>query len=170
MEISDIIDGLNARKAATGLTNQQISDESKVPKSTVDKILSGRVDNPTIKTLLDIAGAVGYNLGGQPGSAESADGYDSPYIRHIIAMYESQLAAQERQYNRATAEKDRWIRTLAVIIAILGAGIFSVLLIDMTNPEFGWIRHDTDPFALVIVVIIALICIAGVLLYKKTKE
>ena len=170
MNVCDIIDGINARKSAVGMTNQQIADASGVPKSTVDRVLSKRTENPTMQVILDIAGAVGYNMGGSPKLPATDADHDSQYVRHIITMYESQIAAQERQYNRITAEKDRWIRTLAAIIAVMGTGIFAVLLIDMTNPDFGWIQHDVNPFALGFVVVVAFIGAAGLLLHKKIKE
>ena len=170
LNVCDIIDGINAKKNAVGMTNQQVSDASGVPKSTVDRVLSKRTENPTMQVILDIAGAVGYEMGGasRPGSAE--DCTDNPYVREIISMYKHQIADLKLQHNRVTAEKDRWIQTLAAILAIMGAGAVTILLLDMTNPEFGWIRHDTDPFALLVVAIGLIIAIGIALLRKKTKE
>lgn len=142
LEVLSIIDGINARKNALQMTNQQIADASGVPKSTVDRILRKDTENPTMKVILDIAGAVGYEFGA-PASVQVPDNENNnPYIRHIISMYETQLAAQERQYNLVTAEKNRWIKILAIIVGILGAGVVSILLIDILNPAVGWIRRD----------------------------
>ena len=139
LDVFSVIDGINARKAAVNMTNQQISDASGVPKSTVDRVLRKGTENPTMQVILDIAGAVGYDFG----SIQSRDvETDSPYIRHIISMYESQLAAQERHYNTVTAEKNRWIRLLAIIVGILGTGIIVILLIDILNPTVGWFRRE----------------------------
>ena len=142
MEVFAIIDGINARKTAMNMTNQQISDASGVPKSTVDRVLRKDTENPTMKVILDIAGAVGYEFSTTSAVRVPDTIQDNPYILHIISMYESQLAAQERQYNLVTAEKNRWIKLLAVIVAILAAGIITILLIDITNPTVGWFRRE----------------------------
>lgn len=170
LNVCDIIDGINTQKTAVGMTNQQIADASGVPKSTVDRILGKRTENPTMQVILDIAGAVGYDMGGNARPAPADDLTDNPYVREIIAMYKQQIADLKLQHNRVTAEKDRWIQTLAAILAIMGAGAVTILLLDMTNPEFGWIQHDTDPFALLVVAIVLIIGIGIALLRKKTKD
>ena len=44
MTVSDIVDGIIQKKNAIGMTNQQLSDASGVPKPTVDRVL--RRDTP----------------------------------------------------------------------------------------------------------------------------
>lgn len=147
LEVFSIIDGINARKNALEMTNQQIADASGVPKSTVDRVLRKDTENPTMKVILDIADAVGYEFG-TPTTVQVPSGeQDSPYIRHIISMYESQLAAQERQYNLVTAEKNRWIKILAIIVGVLGIGVVSILLIDILNPTVGWIQRELSHYS-----------------------
>lgn len=170
MNVCDIIDGINTQKTAVGMTNQQIADASGVPKSTVDRILGKRTENPTMQVILDIAGAVGYDMGGTARPVPADNLTDNPYVREIISMYKQQITDLKLQHNRVTAEKDRWIQTLAAILAIMGAGAVTILLLDMTNPEFGWIRHDTDPFALLVVAIVLIIGIGIALLRKKTRD
>lgn len=147
MEVFAIIDGINARKTALGMTNQQISDASGVPKSTVDRVLRKDTENPTITVILPIADAVGYDFSTRNTAQLPDQSGDSQYIRHIISMYETQLAAQERQYNLVTAEKNRWIKILALIIGLLGVGIITILLIDILNPTVGWFRRDSLRYA-----------------------
>ena len=147
MEVFAIIDGINARKTALGMTNQQIADASQVPKSTVDRVLRKDTENPTMKVILDIADAVGYDFSTRNAEQLAPKDTDSQYIRHIISMYESRLAAHERQYNLVTAEKNRWIKILALIIGLLGAGIITILLIDILNPTVGWFRRDSLRYA-----------------------
>lgn len=142
LEVLNIIDGINARKNALQMTNQQIADASGVPKSTVDRVLRKDTENPTMKVILDIAAAVGYEFGIPAAVQTPDDGQNNPYIRHIISMYEAQLAAQERQYNLVTAEKNRWIKSLAIIVGILGIGVVTILLIDILNPSVGWIQRE----------------------------
>lgn len=156
MQTKDIVDGIVAKKEEIGMSAQQIADASGVPKSTVDRILRGDTLNPSMQTVLDLAEAVGYQLfeaPAKPLAPVPSDGDSSPYLQHIISMYERQLADKEaaharemakheRQYNLITAEKNRWIKILAVIVGILGAGVVAILLIDILNPTVGWIRRD----------------------------
>lgn len=154
METKDIIEGIIAKKEALGMTAQQLADSSGVPKSTVDRILRGDTPNPSMQTILDLAGSVGYDLfNSQAPTLTQAPVDASPYLQHIIAMYERQIADKEasharemakheRQHNLMTAEKNRWIKILAIIVGILGAGVVAILLIDILNPTVGWIRRD----------------------------
>lgn len=142
MEVSVIIDGINARKLAMNMTNQQISDESGVPKTTIDRVLRKDTENPSVQVVLAIAEAVGYEFG-IPAAAQAPEVIqENPHFRHIITMYEKQIADIRRDQNRERAEKNRWIKLLAIIIAILGAGIITILLIDILNPNVGWFQRD----------------------------
>lgn len=154
MQTKDIIAGIIAKKEELGMTAQQMADSSGVPKSTVDRILRGDTPNPSMQTILDLASAVGYDLfNTQAPTLTNAPVDASPYLQHIIAMYERQLADKdasharelakhERQHNLMTAEKNRWIKILAIIVGILGVGVVTILLIDILNPTVGWIRRD----------------------------
>ena len=62
MDISAIIDGILECREETGMTYQQIADRADVPKSTVTRILRKETPNPSMKTLADIAMAVGYEI------------------------------------------------------------------------------------------------------------
>ena len=81
MEVSMIIDGINARKAAVQMTNQQIADASGVPKPTVDRILRKSTDNPSIHSVMAIAKAVGYEFG-VPAAAQAPEVVsENPHFR-----------------------------------------------------------------------------------------
>lgn len=147
MEVFDIIDGINARKAILGMNNQQIADASNVPKSTVDRVLRKSTENPTMQVILDIASAVGYDFSTQPEQEPPVDNNDSQYIRHIISMYEAQIAEAKRTHNLITAEKNRWITFLSIAVIILVTGIVAILLIDITNPAIGWYRAELAKYA-----------------------
>lgn len=168
MEVSAIIDGINSHKSALGMTNQQLADASGVPKSTVDRVLRKDTENPTMKVILDMAGAVGYDFIAPAAAQKSEVGHDDPYIRHIISMYENQLADLKREHNRVLAEKNRWIQYLATIVGIIGGGAAIILLVDMSIPTIGWIRFDLHPVVLVASVL--LICTLAAFLRKKINN
>ena len=136
MRIASIIAEINTKKAESGMTNQQISDASGVPKPTVDRVLRGGTDEPRAQTLLDIAAVFDYDLvpTQQPDAAKDA------HARQIAALYESQLADLRRQLNITRAEKARSIHILGWIVAVLVLGIFAILLFDALNPTVGWFR------------------------------
>lgn len=137
MRIASIIAEINTRKAESGMTNQQISDASGVPKPTVDRVLRGGTDEPRAQTLLDIAAVFDYDLvqSQQPDAAR-----DDTHAQQIAALYESQLADLRRQLNITRAEKARSIHILGWIVAVLVLGIFAILLVDALNPTVGWFR------------------------------
>lgn len=62
MNVDAIIDGILERKEQVGMTNQQIADASGVPRTTINRILAKQTQNPSIKTVADIAMAVGYDI------------------------------------------------------------------------------------------------------------
>lgn len=63
--VQDIIFGIITQKEATGMTNQQIADSAKVSKTTVDRLLRNDPGtSPNAQTLIDVANAVGYQIGG----------------------------------------------------------------------------------------------------------
>lgn len=137
MRIASIIAEINTKKAENGMTNQQISDASGVPKPTVDRVLRGGTDEPRAQTLLDIAAVFDYDLvqSQQPDAAR-----DDAHAQQIAALYESQLADLRRQLNITRAEKARSIHILGWIVAVLVLGIFAILLVDALNPTVGWFR------------------------------
>lgn len=110
--------------------------------STVARILRKETQNPTAQNILNIAEAVGYDIMPKDGIVLQEAAPDSAYIRHIITMYESRITDQQREYNRVTAEKNRWIKYLSIIVAALAIGIVAILLIDITNPTVGWYRNE----------------------------
>lgn len=144
MQISEIIDGIVAKKNEQKLTTQQIADASGVPKSTVDRILRGATENPSMQNVLDIANAVGYVFGPQ-GSALSATPVPEmkdPMVQYIFKLYEDRIRADRSAHNVQLAEKNRWLKLSLVLNIILIGCICGVLIYDVTHPDVGWFRRD----------------------------
>lgn len=151
MTVKEIINGLIAQKQKIGLTNQQWSDASGVPCSTIKRIVSGETPNPTMQTLLDLASAVGYDFSTRDGPAVKGQDTETldPMVRHLIHVYDGQARANEERIKRNTAhfhmllaEKNRWLIFSLTLNIILVAVIIGVLAWDVTHPDIGWIREQ----------------------------
>ena len=66
MTTPEILDGIFRKQTEIGMTNQQFSDASGVPKATIERIKRGDTANPTMQTVLDLAAAVGYSFSNHP--------------------------------------------------------------------------------------------------------
>lgn len=124
--------GIIAQKDAKGLTSQQLADLSGVSKSTIDRLL--RNDQPgsiNAQTLFDVADAVGYCIGGVE---------EDPAIRRIITVYDARIRQTELDTHRSVKYLKRWNCIFAALCLILFSLIIIVLLIDVMNPNVGWIR------------------------------
>ena len=174
MTTPEILDGIFRKQHEIGMTNQQFSDASGVPKASIERIKRGDTTNPTIETILALSAAVGYTFSNQPESTPPIP----ETVKILLAHYEQQDISHSEQmkrmdahYNMLLAEKNRWIRTLSIIIGLMVSGFFSILLIDLATPELGWFPHDANSItiALAIVGVMALVC-GVVMLRKKVKE
>lgn len=145
MDVSTIVDGILERKTALGMTVQQISDASGVPKSTVDNILRKAVNNPSAQNILDIASAVGYDIGG--GADKELEAITDPCIRYIVASnkrHTDALVSQSNAHNKSlmriiTILLIALIILLLMFLAVMG-GIAWIIHYDLTNLDRGWIQ------------------------------
>ena len=119
-----LCDDLKALREKRKMTNQQISDASGVPLSSVNRVFSGQTDNPGFLMIRDIVVAMKGSLDEIAGIKHHSSADDQ-----IIALYE-----------RSIANKDRWIKRLFVFSVSVVAVILVFLLIDILDPSIGFIR------------------------------
>lgn len=181
MTTPEILDGIFQKQREIGMTNQQFSDASGVPKASIERIKRGDTANPTMDTILALSAAVGYSFSNHPEQLSPIPDESKirdPMTLHMINYYERQAQAYEERIKRVTshfnmllAEKNRWIQTLSTMIGILIVGFISLLLMDIATPELGWFPHDANAIAICIAIISVIGLIGGVfLLRKKVKE
>ena len=181
MTTPEIIDGIFRKQHEIGMTNQQFADASNVPKATIERIKRGDTTNPTIETILALAAAVGYTFSNQPeppSPIPETVKINDPMLQILLAHYEQQAITHAEQMKRVTshfnmllAEKNRWIRTLSIIIGLMVSGFFSLLLIDLATPTLGWFPHDANSITIGLAVVGVLALAAGaIVLRKKVKE
>lgn len=134
---------LKELKDKRGLTNQDIAELSRVPLSTVNRILSGQTDNPYFENVADIVIALN-------GSLDELVGIRSPDDTPVPTMTERAIAG----YQLLLDEKDKRIHTLGdavrnlrkektrilIFMGIFFSLIVFVLLFDLLNGHFGYIR------------------------------
>ena len=146
MDISAIIDGILECREETGMTYQQIADRADVPKSTVTRILRKETPNPSMKTLADIAMAVGYEI--EPiRPAVLKDSCEDAYIafRQESLAFEradkkAQIAEQKMLRHQVVAEKNRAISYLAIALILVNVFLIGWLIMELLHPSAGWIR------------------------------
>lgn len=181
MTTPEILDGIFRKQHEIGMTNQQFSDASGVPKASIERIKRGDTANPTMDTILALSAAVGFTFSNHPDQGlaiPNESEIKDPSVKLLINYYERERIAGEERVKRVTshfnmllAEKNRWIQTLCTIIGILIVGFISLLLMDIATPELGWFPHDANAIAICIAIISILGLIGGgFLLRKKVKE
>ena len=152
MTTSNIIDGMIAKQNEIGFTNQQWSDASGVPKTTIDRIKRKETVNPSMQTILDMANAVGYTISSIPEQIPAVPqevGIKDPMVQHLINVYENRGRSYEERikrnsahYNQLLAEKNRWIKFSLTLNIILVLFICLILVYDVVHPDVGWIREQ----------------------------
>lgn len=156
MTASEILDGIFKKQADIGLTNQQFSDASGVPKATIERIKRGDTTNPTMQTILDLAAAVGYSFGNHPEQippVPDANTIRDPMIAHMITVYENRGENYEARIKRITAhfnmllaEKNRWLKFSLALNIILVLFLCGLLIYDFTHLDRGWIQEIMSRF------------------------
>ena len=148
MEKTDqIMEKLQKLKNECKLTNQQIGELSGLSSTTVQRYLSGTIKDAPIDTISKIIVA----MGGEP---KEILGISLPpmdrsaeidlYERVITSLKERHAEALERlqvSYADRIREYRKWVRILAIIVGLLILVIMILFLIDILNPEVGWIRE-----------------------------
>lgn len=158
MTTPEILDGIFRKQHEIGMTNQQLSDASSVPKASIERLKRGDTPNPTIETILALSAAVGFTFSNQPMPTPPIPEtvkVEDPILKILLAHYEKQDIEHSEQmkrtaahFNMLLAEKNRWIQTLSMIIGIMLTGLICILLIDIATPELGWFPHDASSIAI----------------------
>lgn len=125
------VDKLNALKTKAEYSNQQISDLSGIPLSTVTRIFRGE-GSVTFDNMAALVRVIGGDLNdlADLGRAHASD--------EMIGVYEKTIEMQEKHM----AEKDHTIKILRRGVAILVGVFIAIILIDLTNGSVGWARYQ----------------------------
>ena len=135
------------------LSAQDVADRCGLSVNTVHNIVSGKTQNPNIDTCAMIARGLGISLDfiadlefaqkivddptpteqmppiAQPPIVPTAAPGLCPHHDALVSLYE-----------RTIASKDRWIRSLFIIVILLALFITGVLIFDLTHSGWGYLR------------------------------
>lgn len=157
------MDDLRKLKQASGMTNQQIADTSGIPLGTVNRVMSGQTRNPTT----DTATAIREALEGATAEAPQPEAPEQPTVdtchtcprdmptrqeyAQMSATYQDMFHRIEDDFRAALANRDKqfaaerahymhMIRAVAIACAVLVLFVMLLLVIDIANPNVGWVR------------------------------
>ena len=162
----EFIERIKAEKNRSHLTTAQLSEISKVPKGTLEKLLSGETANPFFTTVRDVCIALKLSLDDVAGIPSPHENDEEDLRDEMKAMYERMVDEKtetirsqtivisdmnqllREQYIHAAEERDRLRSRYMRIIMLLGIALASVLAIvsviliyDLTNPALGYFQY-----------------------------
>lgn len=120
-------DKLNKLKDERKLTNQQISDLSGVPLSTVTRILNGQTDNPNFQTIIDIVTAMGGSLDELTGLSNSEKTKETE--NELISCYKGIIEI-----------KNKYIKFLVALLSSILIALMILVVVDIMCRSIGYIR------------------------------
>lgn len=125
-------DGLKKLISEKNLTVRQVSELSKVPVSTINRILSSQTEDPGIQTVTAIVCAIGGSLDELMELGPEGDSGEDHKESHgaVVEIYERELAG-----------KDCWIRRLFIVCCVLLAFLITYVILDSIEGAFGIIRY-----------------------------
>ena len=123
---------LRELKDAKNLTNRELSDLSGVPLGTVNHIMSHDTANPGIDTVLALCSALGTTVDTLLGISPPGAAAD----QRLIESYEHRLDDKVS----AMRYRSRWIRALFILCLCQFLFIIIWLIIDILNPNIGWLQ------------------------------
>ena len=153
MDNNRCVEYIRSLQKARGFTSQEISNLSKVPKSTIDKILSGLTADPLFSTIAAIVIAMGGSLdemmGLPPRQSELKSAEATAYEKEISRLrqrLEDRDQAHEKEMNRLVdAHKNatehlkdnlKWQRIMILLLLAFLLYIF----IDASNAGWGALK------------------------------
>ena len=155
-------DIIKRAKDLSGFTVQEISDNSGVSTSTINRLLAGSTENPNFDNICAVLSACGYpieNIFNVPDNMNEQsilnlfdkrrDSIAAPYIK-LVDQKDHEIALKNKEIAHLASDK-KLLRTIAFIalgvsIALM-VFICIILLIDLTNTNVGWFRGIFNAFS-----------------------
>ena len=168
MDAKLVANYLTTLKENTGLTYEAIAEKSGLSVSTVKNLFSGKSEDPRLNTVGPVTYALDGSVD-EMYTGKTKDELKEISLTAIREMYEFQLAEQRKtteshilnirahyeqhrqdtvsNFERLLNEKDHQIKHfkktsfINFVIACIGFGILiAILILEVANPDLGWIR------------------------------
>lgn len=148
------------------LNPRQLEAACGVPKSTLERILNGTTPNPGIITMCDIAVALGLSLDDIMGIESGAASSSVQVVHHTHSAEVNML------YRSMISERDTRIKRLSIAVCVLVIYQMFRWMVDVSNPQLGWIRLDDANVVFVSIFLIVVFALAafGAIMYFTTKH
>lgn len=159
----------------SGKSRQQISDESGIAISTINRLLQG--GNPSVDTLTKILETIGKTLSDMDDKLEATA---TAPLEETLKVYRDYIAENKErtaELERRVAERESDIRRRDFKISILSGALIllmavvaGILIVDMTNLNIGIIQIETRALIYVAAAIVAaFIGVTIAILFVKRK-
>lgn len=132
-----LIERLRALKDKSGMTSKEIAEKSKVPESTVTRILSGKTENPTVITVMAMTKA----MGGTSADIFDDDAQIIPSANVIVSDAEKRHSEVVDLYREIVKTKNKWIKFLMIWNISITVFIILLLILDLMNGDVGFFRY-----------------------------
>lgn len=167
-ENTDVWSVIRDARDARGWTNQHLSEECGVPESSVQKIITGKTQNPSFDSIASMCRALGLSLDSICGIDSNAAVEEIAQLRHELEIAkaraetaeakretaDTRLESQIHEYNqmveayeyRIHISKDRviWLRNFLIftcsLITLFIVAFIALVLIDVSYSDAGWLR------------------------------
>lgn len=133
------VDKLRELKDQQNLTNGDIAQRTGIPLTTVTKIFNGRTVSPSFDSIVQIAIVLGASVDKLAGVAppEDAEETTAAALDELARIKDDRIRELCRERDKERHEK----RVLAVILTCVIGLVLVLLMIDVLNGHFGFIRY-----------------------------
>lgn len=154
MPAAELLEWCKLRKKHLGWSNAYLSEQSLVPKGTIDRLFSADPTDFRHETLRPIVTAL---VGGKPGSNPCPDPFDlsAAHLREIIDIQKADINDLNQRlqagklahdndveyYRRQHREQRKINVVLGVALVVLLAVVAGLFAYDALNPNIGWFRY-----------------------------
>ena len=148
-------------KEKCGLTYEAIAEKSQRSESTVKNLCLGKTEDPRLDTVAPVIYAMGGSID-EMYTGKSKDAVKEISINSIKEIYEQQLLEMSKSnetqinnirahyeqhrsdskenYERLLKEKSNQAKTFMVLACIGYAILIGLLILEVANPNLGWLR------------------------------
>ena len=145
--LPEMVEYAKQLKANCKKTNTDLAEETFMSVSNVQRYINGDVGNADPEAyrrlILALGGDLSMVLGNQPPAAPAPD-----YLATLDARHTAELSRLSKTYEDRIASQDKWLRRLALVVAVLMA--VSLFLaawsfnLDSRIHDYGIIQYDAS--------------------------